>query len=207
MRTLIQVGCNFTLDVIDLVRSHDLSILFEPLPECAAKLRQLQEFFGELKTIIVVQAAVLQHDWRELRKYNNNGLSSSLGIVSEDARMLYPQVNWTAQEIIRVKCVSLVDYMPHRVTTLKIDAQGCDLEILRSIDPWIREGRIETIQCECDGTHLNRDVRLYDFLPDNSEASLLQFMLNKPYTSERDPGRVEWNPDYTFRRRADDVLG
>lgn len=202
MRTLIQVGCNFTLDVVDLVREHELSILFEPLPECAEKLRSLQALFGDLCSIIVVQAAVLKHETSmEMRRYNKNGLSSSLGIASSDNKTLYPQVNWTPQEILRVKCVSLADYMPYRVTTLKIDAQGCDLEILKSVEPWIREGRIETIQCECDGTHLNRDVRLYEYLPDNSESSLLAYMHNMPYDAQRDPNRVEWNPDYTFRLR------
>lgn len=197
MRSLAFVGCNTGRDVLKAVDAHDACWLFDPLQEVCDELRS--KFAGGYrgKFISIVNAAVYtDENPREFHVYNVNGLSSSLGTVTQQAKDLYSRCDLSLFDTRHVRCVKLSDYLPLHLTTLIIDAQGCDLTILKSIEPWIAEGRIESIKAEADGD----GATMYDGLPDNSEESMLAFMARFPhYECERIPHRVAWNPDFRWR--------
>ena len=174
---------------------HDVSWLFEPIANVAEYL--VNEFRDSNKTVIVVYAAVFsdRSETRVLNMYNRNGLSSTLGNPSQFHQDSYPAVDWSLIGKQKVRCVRLDDYLPLRLSTLIIDSQGCDFEILRTVEPWLRESRIDFIRSESDGLQ-----PMHDGLPDNSAQSILGFMSQFEYTMRKSPGKRQCSPDYEWRR-------
>lgn len=185
------VGSNIDAGVRSVVSEHDVIWLFEPIPEVAESLRR--EFSASPKAVIVIEAAVYSDDRPRVLSLYNNGLSSTLGEPSEFHKESYPNVNWKKTGERKVRCVKLGDYLPLRLTTLIIDTQGCDFEILKSIEPWLSNGRISSICSEADGL-----APMHVGLPDNSADSLLGFMDQFDYTCRKIPGKLKCSPDYEF---------
>lgn len=195
--TLVIVGQNMPDRATDrLVALHDRTWIFEPLPECAAACRKAYP------AATVIEAAC---SWgfgcHEFHVYNQDGLSSSLGTMTEQARHLYSNCDLSLKRTIRVVTVSLFEMLRmHGVTevaTLIIDAQGADLDILKTMKPMI--GRIGYIQCEADGP----GARHYDGLPSNSEADFQAFMSQFPqYEFGRLPNRNAHNPDLYWQLKG-----
>ena len=199
MRSLVFVGCNFGPDVTKVVQDYDLIWLFEPITEIALTLAE--EFHAEQyrdKAIMVVNAACwTDNETRPFRIYNTNGLSSSLGTITEQAVETFSGNDLSLFDERTCRCVRLDSYLPAWLTSLVIDAQGADLTILKTIEPWLTCGRIEAIQIECDGDGFKH----YEGLEDNSESSLVEYMRQFPYTATRVPDRSDANPDYLFVRK------
>lgn len=205
MKTLVWVGSNIGKDVSDAVEWHDVAILFEPLPEVVAALR---EQFGSPrwrhKCVVVIPAAC----WSLAGRFpfniymQKNGLASSLGTVTDQAASFYGGEKGYDLQLrakIEVNCVRLCDYMPEFVETLIVDAQGADLAILQTVEPWLRQRRICSVIVECDGP----EFRHYDGLGDNSESALLDFMRSCGYDGERDNRTLRQNPDWNFWPRSE----
>ena len=195
-RSLAFVGCNIGADVDRAVSEHDVCWLFEPIPEIAVEL--LRKYSGKSyrdKSIRVINAAChTEAGTRPFNLYNVNGLSSSLGTITEESVAAYSKFDLSLIDTIEVNCTVLSDYLPLWLDTLIIDAQGADLDILRTVEAWLAGGRIGTIQIECDGD----EFRNYDGLGDNSQASLLAYMERFPYSATRVPNKVKHNPDWVF---------
>jgi hypothetical protein len=74
-------------------------------------------------------------------------------------------------------------------------AAGMDFTILKTIRPWVSSSKVKRIQLEADGCGFQH----YEGLPDNSEASILDWMKCYPqYESSRLPERLKEQPDLVF---------
>lgn len=197
--TAIVIGQNHPDAALErLVSIHDRVIIFEPLPEAAAACRYAYKDCPEL---IVFQAACGDYfETQTLNVYNRNGLSSSLGSMTADAVRLYgSRYDLSLQSTERVHVVNLGAMLEMLIVVtiddLIVDAQGMDFTILKTVETWVSLSRIKRIQMEADG----KGFQHYDGLPDNSEASILEWMKFYPqYEVSRLPGRLNEQPDLVF---------
>lgn len=175
MKTFVCVGPNRgDREMVKLMYGHDRFYMFEPLPEAAKWLRDSNRHAAQW--FHVVEAACGVHSGRAtMNIYNTDGVSSSLGVCTEQAKERYSNVNLECQGQIGVDVVNLGDWLAKngidRIETLLIDAQGMDLAILGTIRHYLVDRRIKRIVHECDG----EGFRHYDGLPDNSLAGSIAF--------------------------------
>jgi len=203
MRTAIVVGQNYPdKELEQIVDEFDRIIIFEPLPDAAEACRYA---YKDSSAVIVIEAACSTWEGMSLfYVYNTNGLSSSLGIVSNDAIQVYGgRFDLSMREAISVRLVRLNFILQLlgviEIDFLKIDAQGMDFEILKTVERWIAESRVKRIQLEADGV----GFRHYDGLPDNSEEAIITWMERFPeYKASRLPGRMEQQPDLVFELKG-----
>ena len=128
-------------------------VCFEPLPEAVAKLKQV---FVNDQNVIIHETAL--GDRATLSKLNVSGRddSSSLLPIGRQARE-YPGT--AAAGVLEVPVNRTSDYIDDCLAPilLKIDVQGCELEVLRGAAPKL--DRIDSVLCECSF------VELYDGQP------------------------------------------
>ena len=198
MKTAVIVGQNYPDKTLDeMVEMHDRVIVFEPLATPAAACRAKHEASGKL---VVFQAACGEaYTTKTLNIYNRDGLSSSLGCVTEQAKQVYSEYDLSLTGTTRVYVVNLgviLDMMGVKtVDCLVIDAQGMDFTILKSVHYLIDALAIGYIQLEADGD----GFRHYAGTPDNSEAAIIEWMSRWPqYKQRRLPKRREAQPDLVF---------
>lgn len=195
MRRCVIVGQNMPDKCSDrLISLHDETIICEPLPSAALALRE--RYCGNSRVEIIEAACdSFASDNVQFSIYNWNGLSSSLGTISEEAKEVFSQYDLSCTETIKIKtvnlCESLIDRKWDVINTLMIDAQGMDLTILGTMASYIQKG-IEVIQCEADGL----GFKCYNGLPSNSEEDFIRFMANYPqYVLAKVPNRIPKHPD------------
>jgi FkbM family methyltransferase len=206
MKTAIVVGQNYPDKTLEsIIEQCPRVIIFEPLPEAADACRQT---CAAIPGVFVIQAACGKFFGNsKLNIYNTNGLSSSLGEISADAEQVYGgRYDLSSRGTIAVQVVHLgfmlrmfgVDF----IDLLLIDAQGMDFTILKTVEQWIAESRIGTIQLEADGN----GFRHYSGLPDNSDESINEWMKQFPqYAASRRPDRLLEQPDLVFELTAIDT--
>jgi FkbM family methyltransferase len=199
-RVFVCVGPNRgDSEMLKLLQGHTRFFMFEPLPEAAAYLRQhnahLAAFFH------VVEAACGDTEGRAtLTVYNQNGVSSSLGKCTQQARQMYQGVDLMEQNQIEVDVINLCKFMTmagvDRIETLLIDAQGMDLAILKTMRAYLERRAIRRIIHEIDG----EGFKHYDGLPDNSLAGAMDFMIEVGgYQPRVLPERNGFNFDMEWR--------
>jgi len=202
MTTAIIVGQNMPDATSDrVVAMHDRIVIFEPLPDAAAALRQ--HYKSEPKVIVIEAACGDGFSFERFYIYNEAGLSSSLGKMTEEARDMWRQYDLSSQGVIVVNVVDLGEFLRMlgiaEANCLVIDAQGMDFTILKTVEWLIAEGAIKYIQLEADGP----GFRHYTGTPDNSEESILEWMRQWPhYEAGRLPGRAVHHPDLIFTLTA-----
>jgi FkbM family methyltransferase len=162
-----------------------------------------QHYKSEPKVIVVQAACGVEYSFEEFRIYNEAGLSSSLGTMTEDARDKWRQYDLSERGAIVVSVVNLLDMLRmlgiSEADCLVIDAQGMDFTILKTVAPMIARGSIKYIQLEADGP----GFRHYKGTPDNSEQSILDWMRQwLHYEAGRLPGRAVHHPDLIFTLTA-----
>jgi FkbM family methyltransferase len=198
MKTAIIVGQNMPDSTSDqIVTMHDRIVIFEPLREAAAELRL--RYSSQPKVLVIEAACGREFAAKEFNIYNKDGLSSSLGKITQQARDKWTQYDLTKKETTIVSVVNLREILRilaiREIDCLVIDAQGMDFAILQSVHWLIAAGAIKYIQLEADGPGFQH----YTGTPDNSEASILAFMAQFPhYTAGRLTGRAEHHPDLYF---------
>jgi FkbM family methyltransferase len=136
----------------------------------------------------------------KLNRYNEDGLSSSLGEPTAESKRLYTNADLSFQGSVRVDVINACEWLRDRgldgIETLLIDAQGMDLTILKTFAEWLEVSRIKTIQAEADGD----GKTMYSGTGDNSEAGFDEFMSQfRQYDKSKIPGRVAWNPDLVWK--------
>jgi FkbM family methyltransferase len=198
VKTAVIVGQNHPDETSDgIVALHSRTIIFEPLPEAAIECR---DRYANQPGVIVIQAACgEQFDQAELRVYNENGLSSSLGTMTQSAVDLYRNADLSEQRTEIVQVVHLgymLDMMGiASIDFLMIDAQGMDFTILKTIEPLVSSHRIGYLQLEADG----KGFKHYNGLPDNSEQAIVDWMARYPrYSVGKLPNRIDEQPDLVF---------
>lgn len=196
--TLVFVGANRASEkLVRMVDRHSRSYLFEPLPDIAESLRAA--FHGRDEVTVIEAACGQQCEKRKLHRYNQNGESSSFGVVTQQAKDAWPAVDWSETQEIEVHVFNLYDWWYSceigPIDTLVIDAQGMDLTILRSVKPLLELGQIKRIQAEADGNGFQH----YSGLPKNSVSDFEEFMAAFPwYVGSKMPNTVEWQPDLVW---------
>lgn len=193
---LILVGANDGREIPELAIQCcvDRFICFEPYPDAADMLRR-QRF----PNVEIVEAACGERSGTaELTVYNALGLSSSLGRMTKIAQAEYSHCDLSARGTVTVEVVNLADWCLERgigfIEVLIIDAQGLDLTILRTMEPWLAEGRIGWLQIEADGP----GFRHYTGLPSNAESDIRAYLEAFPYSFVGSTGRKA-NPNLIFR--------
>lgn len=198
MKTLVVVGPNRgDSQIAEMCQRHERFIFFEPLPIAAQWLRDNNK---NVPNFILVEAACgAKAGEAVLNVYNQFGLSSSLGVCTDQARDKYKQHDLSLRNQITVKVVNLYEWLVEHeieeIETLVTDAQGMDLTILKTLKPMLYKHKIKHIQCEADG----RDFKHYEGLPDNSMMGFYRLMGQYPlYTPRVLPDRNDWNPDLVW---------
>ena len=199
-RVFVCVGPNRgDLAMLELMQGHDRFYLFEPLPDAADYLRRhnahLQDIFH------VVEAACGDAEGMQtLTVYNHEGVSSSLGVCTDQAREMYPQADLTKKEQLEVQVVNLCGFLEwagvRQIETLMIDAQGMDLTILKTMRPYLERKAVRRVihEIDVDG------FRHYDGLPDNSLSGAVAYMEQfGGYQPYRLPDRNNFNFDLEWR--------
>jgi len=198
--TCVFVGANVGGETIQkLIDRHEHTILFEPQPFAAEKLR---ETYAKNERVEIVEAAVGESNCgKTLTIYNELGLSSSLGTMTQEAVELYSEYDLSERGRVDVEVVNLFDWLFERyieeIETLIIDAQGMDLTILKTLEPLITAGKIQHIEAEADGEGFTH----YSGLPSNSEADQREYMSQFGYDFELVNGRLDKNPDLRWTLR------
>lgn len=186
-------------DMMELVQGHNRFWMFEPLPEAAAWLREKNAHAAEV--FHVVEAACGETTSRAmLRKYNTGGVSSSLGVCTEQAREMYSQADLSQQGEVEVQVINLCEFLQwagvHQIQTLVTDAQGMDLAILKTMEPYFRRRAVHRVIHETDAD----GFRHYDGLPDNSLSGAIAYMEQfECYRPSRMPDRNDFNFDMEWR--------
>lgn len=207
MKTCVIVGQNYPDKSLErLSDCYDRIVIFEPLPDAAEALRYA---YKDSASILVFQAACGDSfGTAKFNRYNIRGLSSSLGTMTGEAMQVYSaHYDLSLQETIEVQVlhVGLILQLIGIVTIdfLLIDAQGMDFTILKTIEPWLSESRVNLIQLEADGD----GFRHYDGLPDNSEQAIIEWMRKFPqYELGYIEGRMKEQPDLVFELNSIDTL-
>lgn len=185
--------------MLELMQGHDRFYLFEPLPDAAEYLRKHNAHLSDI--FHVVQAACGEVEGtQKLTVYNHCGVSSSLGVCTEQARQMYPQADLTARESIDVQVINLCSFLEwagvQRVETLMTDAQGMDLTILKTMRPFFERRSVRRVIHEIDVDGFKH----YSGLPDNSLSGAVQYMEQfGGYHPYRMPDRNNFNFDLEWR--------
>ena len=175
-KVFVCVGPNTgDVEMAKLVAGHDRFYFFEPLPEAAAWLREHNKYSAD--HVHVIEAACGTEDGESvLTVYNKRGESSSLGKCSKQASEAFCGVDWREYRQVPVKVINLYYFMQHvnceHIETLLVDAQGMDLEILKTMRPYLERRAIKRIIHEIDAD----GFRHYDGLPENSLSAAIEFM-------------------------------
>jgi FkbM family methyltransferase len=204
MRTAVIVGQNYPDALSDrLIEIHDFVVIFEPLPAAAAACRRRYVDNGK---VLVVEAACGDSDGMQpMTVYNVNGLSSSLGKMTEQAQKAFYMHDLSEKEIVNVRVVNLCSFLAGmgvwKLTTLIIDAQGLDLAILKTVKPFVGSG-IDYLQIEADGDGFSH----YSGLPANSESAAIEWMGQFPqYEFLKLPGRMAIQPDLVWMLKGGEI--
>jgi FkbM family methyltransferase len=186
-------------EMLQLLQGHSRFWMFEPLPDAAAWLREKNANIADV--FHVIEAACGPATCRaKLRQYNTCGVSSSLGVCTEQARQFYPQADLTEQGEIEVQVINLCEFLEHagvkQIQTLVTDAQGMDLAILKTMEPYFRRRAVQRVIHETDAD----GFRHYDGLPDNSLSGAVAYMEQFGcYRPSRMPDRNNFNFDLDWR--------
>lgn len=196
MSTLIWVGPNCTQDVLDVAEKFETVILIEPLIECCELLK---EKIGHFPSVSILNCACGETmGIQEFHTYNENGFSSSLGVVSVEAKERFNRVDWdktSTREVTVVNLGELIDTLElGDIDQLIIDAQGMDLTILRTIKKHLQAGRIRMVKSEADN-----GFQHYDGLC-NSLDDQVEFMQGCGFSPLLVSSSVKFHPDVIWER-------
>jgi FkbM family methyltransferase len=173
---------------------HQEMFLFEPMPDAAEWLVRNNAD----SAIHVIQAACGVSAGHSKMNVYNNGLSTSFGVCTVQAAECYSGHDLTLQGVIDVNVVNLYEYFTQRgidgLETLLTDAQGMDLTILKTVTPWLQQGKLRTIICEADQEGFSH----YDGLPPNNTSDFHAFMSQFPKYVFQGYTAAKFNPDMTW---------
>lgn len=186
-------------EMLQLMRGHTKFYMFEPLPEAAEYLRRHNQNVSDI--FHVIQAACGETEGVfPLTVYNDDGVSSSLGKCTAQAQEMYAHADLNAKGTVDVQVINLCSFLQwagvQQIETLMIDAQGMDLTILKTMQPYFERRAVRRVIHEIDADGFKH----YDGLPDNSLSGALAYMGSfGAYESSKVPNRNEFNFDLEWR--------
>ena len=143
---MVYAGVNKGEGFFPRANEFDLAIGFEADPKLC---RILQETVNrqERRNIEIVNAALCNYDGEVKFNINNNDYTSSIGTINTD---IHPAI--TTVSTINVRAVNLFNFLIERgidhIDFYLSDLQGMDLIILKTLQPFLKEKKIITLQCE-----------------------------------------------------------
>ena len=140
-RKLVLQNCDFVIDIganngqwIDEVRNHGYSgeaICIEPLKKNYNKLK-----VGTSHNTVAINCAVgNKNGYIYINQASNDGLSSSILELDNHHINGVPNVKYTGKEKVKISKLSkILETNTHKKIFVKIDTQGYEFEVLKSID-------------------------------------------------------------------------
>jgi len=161
MSTLVYVGANVGGSLWSMFRQYDLVYAFEPDPEIFAHLKNT---YNSYSWVHLVNAACSENNGKAKFYVTPNRVSSSLNVVSTSTHdEASPQRDF--REIV-VKTINLCEYLTEvgvdYIDYYLSDAQGSDLNILKTLKPYINNKKIGKMFIETHGNGLYLYDNLYN---------------------------------------------
>jgi FkbM family methyltransferase len=170
---LVYLGLNYGKGFDKLHWKYKLAIGVEANPELFEKLKL--RYINKKHIQLVHGAATTFNGMISFNISDNHGLSSSIGQFKAgfgDIKMI---------KSVSVPAFNLFEYLQNQriefITDYVSDIQGNDLEVLKTMKPYINSGKILRITSE---VAKNEYINTYEGLPDNSEEGFDQ-LLSKNY--------------------------
>jgi FkbM family methyltransferase len=208
MKTLVYIGANVGNSLWGIFDQFDRVYAFEPNPEI---FKQLRRTYKQFEWVTLVNSACGNEKTKTKFYVTPNLVSSSLSIVStlthdED----HPQRDYKE---IEVDVINLYDYLLENgidhIDCYISDAQGSDLNILKTLKKFIDDKKIEYMYIETHGNGLYLYDDLYnqfdgfkELLQNNYEIDYINIdRLNMKIYSEMDlpEGEYEWDTAWRLK--------
>lgn len=159
MSTLVYVGANTGTSLWSMVQNYDKVYAFEADPEIFSTLKKR---FQQFEWVTLVNAACSESKGKSKFYITPNRVSSSLGVVSTSTHDEdHPQRQYKEIEVDTINlCEYLVENGVNTIDFYQSDIQGSDLNVLKTLKPFIDESRIGAMFMETHGDNLY----LYDGL-------------------------------------------
>lgn len=166
--TLVYVGMHRGANFSAIFRKYERCYGFEANPKM---FNLLKKRFGRFKRVQIYNAAAGKKNGEiDFHISSNDGLSSSVGEFDENWDV-YKAGKARMVEKIRTPSINLYDFFKSEaidyIDDYVSDIQGLDLEVLKTLKPFIDAKKIGTITCE---VAKNERGNVYKNLRDNSEA-------------------------------------
>lgn len=159
-----------------MYRGYKKCYCFEANPD---RFKSIKKKYGNQSNIVLNNVAVSSYDGEVVFNVsnNNNGASSSIGKFKEEWNVTHEGGAIKMVRQIKVPCINLMNYLKKEgISTIDdyvSDIQGMDLEVLRTLEPWIRERRIGTITCE---VAKDEKENIYADLPPNNFKAFCELL-------------------------------
>jgi FkbM family methyltransferase len=181
-KILIYIGLNNGVGFLNIIKNEnfDKCYGFEPIPHLYEKVKN--EHINNPK-VEIINAAVVETEGEYdfyVSKFNDIiGDSSSLFQITEEYREITGNDIHTDKKI-KVKGINLKKFLEEKkITNIKkyvSDAEGMDYTILKSINSFLNERRIEFIQVESICDHVINEIR--ENQPTNYEKDFVNLLSN-----------------------------
>lgn len=153
MKTLVYVGANFGNSLWNMIQDYDKVYAFEADPEIFKELRRR---FRQFEWVTLVNAACADKKGKSKFYVTPNKASSSLSIVST---LTHPEDHPQRQYMqIEVDTINLYEYLLEEgvefIDFYQSDIQGSDLNVLKTMKPFIDERKISKMFIETHGDNL-----------------------------------------------------
>lgn len=208
MTTLVYVGANIGTSLWNIFDQYDEVYAFEPDPEI---FEVLYKKYRHFEWVTLVNAACGNKVDKTKFYVTPNRVSSSFGIVSTSTHPEdHSERNYRE---IEVDVINLFDYLSEKnvdyIDRYVSDAQGSDLNILKTMKKYIDEKRIGSMFIETHGNGLylyddlnNQFDGFKELLNENYEFQYASLgRLNDKIVSERDipEGEYEWDSEWAVK--------
>lgn len=177
MTTLVYVGANTGDSLWHIFNQYDNVYAFEPDPEI---FEVLNKKFRQFEWVTLVNAACGQEKGTAKFYVTPNRVSSSMSVVStsthdeDHPQRKYREIEVNVINLYEYLIEEGVDYIDYYVS----DAQGSDLNILKTITNFVNEKKINQLYIETHGNGLY----LYDGL--NNQFNEFKELLSENYDFE-----------------------
>lgn len=147
---------------------------FEANPEL---YRFAKKKYEKFPSVTIINAVVADYDGEiDFNISSNGGASSSIGHFSEDWEN-HASGQIKMEKTVKLPCINICNFLRTHgieyVDDYVSDIQGFDLEVLKTLKPYLDEKRIGTITCE-----VAKSRNIYKDLPDNSEEGFNKLLGN-----------------------------
>jgi FkbM family methyltransferase len=192
MKVLVYLGLDKGRCLNEYIPLYDKIIGIEARPWNA---RMLQERYAQFDHVEIIEGAVYDTTEEYMNFYvmgnptipSHTGQSSSLGKIRDDSQYntcqpdsqtTNPDNKMTVKEVIRVKTLNLMNILKERniehIHTYVSDIEGADLTVLKTIEPFIKNKKIDYLQMETEEDWIGEQV--HDDLNTNKQAAIISYL-------------------------------